>query len=206
MPTILDRWDISLDELTEVVDSNPSLQGFLVGYIGELKLRKMWFSNKRVDHIHKFDDHDRRHKNDMAVSYKGHEFTIEVKSLQTNSIRRDVDLYRGSFQCDASDRRTVVLPNRRKVETTCLLAGEFDLVAVNLFAFRHEWEFGFALNRDLSHTESAKYTPAQRKYLLATLMKISLPLQPPFVGDPFVLLDRLIAERGSVRVLTKTKK
>ena len=206
MPTILDRWDISLDELTQVVDSNPSLQGFLVGYIGELKLRKMWFSDKRVDHIHKFDDHDRRHKNDLAVSYKGHEFTVEVKSLQTNSIRHEDDSYRGSFQCDASDRRAVVLPNGRKVETTCLVVGGFDIVAVNLFAFRHEWEFAFALNRDLPHTESAKYTPTQRKYLLATLMKISLPLQPPFVGDPFVLLDRLVAERDSERVLTKTKK
>lgn len=206
MPTLLERWGISLDELTQVVNDNPSLQGFLIGYIGEMKLRQMWFSDERVDHVHKFDDHDRRHKNDLAVSYKGHEFTVEVKSLQTNSIRHEGDVYRATFQCDASDRRAVKLPNGRKIETTCLLVGGFDLVAVNLFSFRHKWEFAFALNRDLPRTESAKYTPAQRKYLLATLMKISLPLEPPFVSDPFILLDQLIAEQKTQRVLTKTKK
>ncbi len=195
MSTILDRWDISLDELTQVVDGNPSLHGFLIGYIGEFKLRTLWFSDQRVARVHKFDDHDRRHKNDLAIEYQGHEFTLEVKSLQTHSIKHDAGVYRGTFQCDASDRRTVILPSGRKVETTCLLVGGFDLVAVNLFGFRHEWEFAFALNRDLPRSESAKYTPAQRKHLLATSVKISLPLAPPFVGDPFILLDRLLAER-----------
>ncbi|MBI5300792.1 MAG: restriction endonuclease [Chloroflexi bacterium] len=195
MPTILDRWDISLDELTEVVNSNPSLQGFLIGYIGEFKLRKIWFSDGRVENVHKFDDHDRRHKNDLAITYQGCEFTIEVKSLQTNSVRQEGDDYRGAFQCDASDRRMVVLPNGRKVETTCLLVGGFDLIAVNLYAFRHAWEFAFALNRDLPRTENSKYTLAQRKHLLATSMKITLPVEPPFVNNPFTLLDRLVAEK-----------
>jgi len=206
MSSILERWDISLDELTQVVDANPSLQGFLIGYIGELKLRKIWFSDQRVDRVYKFDDHDRRHKNDLAISYKGYEFTIEVKSLQTNSIRREGDIFHGAFQCDASDRRLITLPNGRKIETTCLLVGGFDLLAVNLFAFRRRWEFAFALNRDLPRTESTKYTLSQRKYLLATLMRISLPLQAPFVSDPYILLDRLISERRNQRVLTKTKK
>jgi len=207
MTTILERWKITAEELTDVIDRNPSLYGFLLGYVGELQLRKQWFSDERVAQVHKFDDHDRRHKNDLSVHYLGTDFSIEVKSLQTNSIRQSEAGYTGNFQCDASDRRPVILPNRKKVETTCLVVGGFDIVAVNLYAFRQQWEFGFALNRDLPRTTSKKYKPSEQKYLLATLVPISLPLQEPFVGDPFLLLDQLVAERkSSQRTLTKTRK
>lgn len=207
MTTFLDLWDITITDLAEVIQNNPSLQGFLIGYIGELKLRRIWFSDARVENVHKFDDHDRRHKNDLSVHYKGCDFTIEVKSLQTKSIRQTGERYRGMFQCDASDRRTVRLPSGRKIETTCLLAGGFDILAVNLFAFRQKWEFAFALNRDLPRSTSEKYTLAQRRHLLATAMPITLPLQPPYVSDPYVLLDQLVSERTNAQqVLTKIKK
>lgn len=195
MTMILERWGLTLEELTEVIDGNPSLRGFMIGYVGEFKLRKTILADKRISHVHKYDDHDRTHKNDVAVSYKGHEFTFEVKSLQTNSIRKVGEVYSGDFQCDASDKRPVRLPNGETIQTTCLLVGGFDLVAVNLFAFREQWDFAFALNRDLPRSKSKKYTPRQQKYLLATSVKITWPLQAPFVADPFALLDELIAER-----------
>jgi len=167
----------------------------MIGYIGEFKLRKLLLAEERISHVHKYDDHDRTHKNDVAISYEGYEFTFEVKSLQTNSIRKIGDVYSGDFQCDASDRRPVRLPNGETVETTCLLVGGFDLVAVNPFAFREQWDFAFALNRDLPRSKSNKYTPKQQKYLLATSVKITWPLQSPFATDPFPLLDELIAEK-----------
>lgn len=199
MATILGRWGLTAEELTEVIDSNPSLRGFMIGYVGEFKLRKMLLAEERISHVHKYDDHDRTHKNDVAISYKGHEFTFEVKSLQTNSVRRKGEVYSGDFQCDASDRRPIRLPNGETIETTCLLVGGFDLVAVNLFAFREQWDFAFALNRDLPRSNSNKYTPRQQKYLLATSVKITWPLQAPFMTDPFPLFDELIAEREKRR-------
>ena len=57
--------------------------------------------------------------------------------------------YEGAVQCDASDKRDVPLGSGESFSTTCLLVGEFDILAAGLFGFRDCWDFGFALNRDL---------------------------------------------------------
>ncbi len=103
--------------------------------------------------------------------------------------------YRGGVQCDASDRRRVKLASGGSVETTCLLIGEFDILAAGLFGFREKWDFGFALNRDLPRSAYRKYPPEVRNQLIRSLIPVSLPLAPPFVEDPFILLDKLVEER-----------
>lgn len=193
--SLFDEWQISQHELEEIIQANPSLRGITFGYIAEYKLRKLWFSDARTSNSYKPDDHVRSKKGDLTFLYRGHEVKVEVKSLQTNSIRRQENRVVGKFQCDASDRRRIELPNRRIVETTCLVVGEFDLLAVNLFAFGEGWKFAFAKNRDLPHTTSAKYSPSERKYLLSTLMTISLPLQEPFELEPFGLLDEIVSKK-----------
>jgi hypothetical protein len=84
--TILDIFGVTLEYLTEVVTANPSLRGILAGYIAERKLWDWFASDGRVTSIRKDDDHDRAQKGDLVVVYKGFDFRIEVKSLQTNSI------------------------------------------------------------------------------------------------------------------------
>jgi hypothetical protein len=61
-PTILDRWQLSPQQLTEIIDQNPSLRGMLVGYVAEMKVREIWFSSPRVESARKPDDHDRKEK------------------------------------------------------------------------------------------------------------------------------------------------
>ena len=107
--------------------------------------------------------------------------------------------YRGEVQCDASDRRVVALPNGMRVNTTSLVVGEFDLLAAGLFAFRNSWDFAFCLNRDLPRTQSDKYPEEAHQYLLKTLVPVSWPIAPPFVSDPFTLLDKLVSERSKKR-------
>jgi hypothetical protein len=168
----------------------------LLGYVAEAKLRNILLADGRIVDVRKSDDHDRRKKGDLVVTYRDHQFKIESKSLQTNSIQRlSEGHYAGAVQCDASDRRMVRLPNGRGVETTCLLVGEFDILAANLFAFENKWEFSFALNRDLPRSSASKYTKYQRSNLLATLVPVTWPPEPPFTSDPFVLLDRLLQDR-----------
>jgi len=138
--TILNRWSITAEDLTVAIDENPSLRGMLLGYVAEYKLRSLWFMGRsEITHSIKHDDHNRKKKGDLVVTYKGHSFIIESKSLQTHSIRKDGDLWVGKAQCDASDRRTVTFTDGSTLETTCLLAGEFDILAVNLFAFENQW-------------------------------------------------------------------
>lgn len=58
-------------------------------------------------------------------------------------------------------------------------------MAVNLFEFGQEWRFAFAKNSDLPRTTFSRYTPEQRKFLLATLMVITWPLDQPYRPEPF---------------------
>ena len=53
MPNILERWGITAEELTEIVDKNPSLRGFMLGYVGEYQLKKRYFSDERVSEVSK---------------------------------------------------------------------------------------------------------------------------------------------------------
>lgn len=189
--SILKKWHLTEEELTEITALNPSMRGLMLGYIAEYKLTKLYFSAPCFENVHKKDDHDRKQKGDLTVTYKGREFKIECKSLQTNSVRRTEPGYEGKYQCDASDRRRIKV-GRRSVETTCLLVGEFDIVAVNLFAFEEKWQFAFALNDDLPRSTFQKYSPAIRRRLLATLMPVSWPLRQPYIESPIPLFERLL--------------
>jgi hypothetical protein len=189
---ILYRWGLTVEELTQIVDANPSMRGLMLGYVAEYKLRKFYFGDPRISALVKEDDHDRQHKGDIRFNYRGKTFRVECKSLQTNLVKKADEGYKAVYQCDASDSRIVKFSDGSEVKTTCLLIGEFDLVAVNLFALEEEWRFAFALNRDLPRSKYKKYTPLQQKELLASSMPITYPFKPPYQTDPFVLLDRLL--------------
>lgn len=193
--TLLDRWGVTVDELTSLVDDNPSLRGMLIGYVAELKLQRLLESIPGVGSTRKLDDHDRSKKNDRVIVYHGVELSIESKSLQTNLIRKDGDIWRGRAQVDASDRRDVRLRSGRKLNTTLLLRGEFDILAVNCFAFGLGWKFVFARNNDLPTSSYKKYTKTQREQLIASLIPVSWPPEPPFVEDVRPLLDAELRER-----------
>ena len=196
---VLRDWDLTAEELSEIVPAHPSLRGFLFGYVAEHKLRNLLFSGPKFGHVIRYDNHDRGRKGDISFTYKGAEIRVEVKSLQTASIKKTEQGLTGNAQCDASDRREVVLPNRRKVETTCLVVGTFDLLAVNVFEFTKKWVFAFARNADLPRTKSAKYAAEEQKYLLATSIPITWPLSSPFTEDPLPLLDRIAKEKKGLR-------
>ena len=193
--TILDRWDMTPEELTELVEKNPSLRGMILGYLAELKLEKLWLSGDNVSEVIKHDDHDRKKKGDRVIRYKGPEFIFESKSLQSAMIEKTEEGWIGKAQVDASDRREIVLPDNSRVTTTCLLKGEFDILAVNVFAFEEKWRFVFAKNSVLPTSSYRKYTPYQRQHLLATLVTVSWPPRPPFSDEPFTLMNEIIQKR-----------
>ena len=191
---ILEDWGISLEELGQILSARPSVRGILIGFLAEYKLTPI-FQDARIHAFKRFDDHDRNRPADFGFTYGGYPFSIEVKSLQTSSVRKTDDGYKGAAQCDASDKRPVKLPNGETVSTTCLVAGEFDILAVNIFEFGHTWRFAYIRNSDLPHSKSPKYTPEQQSHLLATTVQVKWPLQKPFYADPFVLLAEMAEEK-----------
>ena len=85
MAGFLKRLGISVNDLEEIVEGSPSLRGVLVGYLAERKLVERYFSDLSPE---KPDDHDRSNKGDRFILHKGVRISVEVKSLQTNSIEK----------------------------------------------------------------------------------------------------------------------
>lgn len=196
MLNILEHWSLTVEEFSQAIYENGSLRGMVFGYVAEIKLRKLLAANSNVTSYTKDDDHDRSKKGDLRLVYKGHEFKLESKSLQTarNKLLPN-GIYTSVAQVDASDRRTVTMPDGSRLQTTNLLVGEFDVLAINCFTFQNEWHFVFARNQDLPRSTFRNYTEAQRQHLLATTVPVTWPPQGILTDDIFALLDVMIAER-----------
>ena len=194
-PSVLEHWKLTPSELTRLSDENPSLRGMLLGYVAELKLEQILLSEDEFDYLGKPDDHDRTKKGDHLIEYAGQQFMIESKSLQTSTVKKDGDTWLGKAQVDASDRRTVILDDGSEIETTLLKAGEFDILAVNCFAFTQNWDFVFAKNTDLPRSTFRRYPAETRNQLLASMVPVSWPPEPPFSSDLAGMLDELLQER-----------
>ena len=194
--TILDEWGINAEQLTKMLDANPSLRGMLLGYTAEVKLKEIITAFPEVSYITKFDDHNRKKKGDLYVVYHGKAFSIESKSIQSSMINFDDDKneWFGKAQVDASDRRYVTLPNGEKLNTTLLLRNEFDVLAVNCYAFQNEWKFIFAKNRDLPNSTYKKYSEEARNSLIASLIPVTWPPKPAFYADLRKLLNEMVED------------
>lgn len=201
----LEEWDLGYAEINELLTDNPSLRSFVMGYAAEVKCKTRYFvGHPDITAIYKPDDHDRREKGDLIVTYKGERFGVEVKSIQTASMqpqRRSGEV-KPCYQCDASDRRAVTFADGTSVETTALLVGEFDVLAVNIHAFKGEWNFVFAKNKDLPTMEGASrgaaknYTLLQQRNLIRTSISIGLEPGAPYSYNPFEVFDAIIQDRN----------
>jgi len=189
----IERLNLTEENLNYLLESNPSLRGMIMGYLAEIKLKEMWLDDNRITNIYKPDDHNRDIKADWIIEYKGKkEFSIEVKSVQTNSIECIDDNYflKGRFQCDASDSREIEV-NNKSIKTTCLKKGSFDIIAINLYPFKGKWEFAFAKNKDLPTTNYSKYNPEIRNKLLKGSISITYPYSDIYHDNPYNLLEQM---------------
>ncbi|MEY4768166.1 MAG: hypothetical protein RL637_805 [Pseudomonadota bacterium] len=195
--SILEKWGITEEELTELVEQNPSLRGMMLGYVAEKKFHDYFLNHSEITEKAKDDDHDRSKKGDRRIVYKGKTLIIEIKSLQTATVKKlGDDEWEGKTQVDGSDRRIIKFPDNSELNTTLLLKGEFDLLAVNCFSFGEKWRFVFAKNKDLPTSNFKKYTPEQRSQLIASLIPVTWPPQAPFTDNPFLLLDELVTDKN----------
>src|SRR5260370_37259444 len=143
------------------------------GYVAEAAFVK-FIEKLGIKKHFKPDDH-KKTKSDRTFDLGGRRYTIQLKSLQTNSIREaEPGRFTAKVQNDASDARKIKLPNGSTIVTTCYEVGEYDVLGVSLQPFVGEWRFAFKKNKDLKRTTSNKYPPKAQKLLLATLEDISV--------------------------------
>jgi hypothetical protein len=201
------RW-ADIQSLTSIIAEIPSVRGIVYGNVAEVKFAE-WLVDRgvRTEDMSRDRDHLKT-SSDRTFNYKGRRLKLQLKSMQTNSIRQ---LENGSFtarvQVDASDRREVTLPNGHVVNTTCYVAGQFQVLAVPLQPFTSSWTFAFRLNDTLPR--SNHYSAEDNQYLLKTLVAITYPLDESagWSGDLFELLDtapdlgEVIAETPSFEVV-----
>jgi hypothetical protein len=189
------KW-VSAETILRVIQDNPSLRGFVYGYVSEMEFEQHYLkARKTIEGFSKDDDH-KKTKSDRTVVFKGKAVTIQVKSIQTNSIQLEGSTFTAKVQNDASDRRRVKLPGGSTVETTCYVVGEYDILAVSLQPFTGKWEYAFKENSKLQRTNSKKYTPKQQRHLLATLETISFPLDPSWTEDFDAILESVSRQKS----------
>jgi hypothetical protein len=183
------RW-MDPDQLVDLLAANPSLRGMAYGYVAEAQLKSQLQQAFGVTDAFKPDDHQRAaSKSDVTFTFHERRYTIQAKSMQTNSIKQvGIGQFTALIQNDASDRRPVPLPDGTRLETTCYLVGEYDILAVSLQPFTGTWDFAFRANRNLPRSTYVRYSESQRLALLATLVPISWPLGPEWTTDLSSLL------------------
>lgn len=181
---------ISKEELVSLIKEHPCVRGMISGYISEMKFRQFVTDHSDICYCYKPRDHDRtENKADLVCDYKNKTISIQVKSIQTNSIKYKDGAYRASVQNDASDKRQITLPNNDTILTTNYQIGEYDILAVPLFIFTNQWNFAYKLNKNCRKSKSRKYTEEQKQYLLATTEVISYPLTDDWTEDFNNLLE-----------------
>jgi len=114
---LLTSWDITAEELSEIVSANPSMRGLMFGFVAAYKLKKLWLLRPGITNLVRPRAHDRTQKCDYRFDYRGQSVRVEVKCLDTPKVRYEGGIYTGTFQCNASDTTTVMLPNGETVVT-----------------------------------------------------------------------------------------
>ena len=192
VPSIIDSIDPA--DLALAIKNSPSLRGMIMGYIAEVKFEKEVLEKiPEITDIREFDDHNRaENKSDRAFRYNSRVFGVQLKSIQTNSIKwsNDSSVLIADIQNDGSDKRIVALPNGNSVNTTNYRKGDYEILAVPLFPYTNDWSFAYKLNRDCRTTASPKYSEEDRQYLLATTERISFPLSSDWETDLLEICDQ----------------
>jgi hypothetical protein len=191
--TIIDS--VSPEDLVMSIKRAPSLRGMILGYIAEEMFEKyvpQKYGFISSSDIEKHDDHNRAfNKSDRTIRVGSRLYRIQLKSVQTNSIRRNLEtgLLQADVQNDASDSRMIQLPSGKPVVTTCYARGDYDILAVPLFPFTGDWSYAYKRNIDCRSTSSEKYSAEDAAFLLATTEVITWPLTESWTANLGDLLN-----------------
>lgn len=204
------NWQLSPDEFNRIIDKNSNALSAIYGYVAEERLREMFLEDDdRVKLLRSPEDQDDDDKGDWAFQWRGEPMKIEVKSLQTHTIE-EVDTsqetltegegepvrYRAGFHLKGTSDQRTVEHEGEEYETTLMNVekSDVDIMAVNLYKLKDEWDFAFIKVKDLPRSRG-NYPDGLKQQLAKSLIRLTVPLEEPFTTDIYDLMDEVLEER-----------
>ena len=193
---------IDSSDLIHAIKTAPSLRGIVLGFVSEVMFTKHVESLDGIEDVRKHDDHDRsKNKIDRDFLYRGQRVTVQLKSIQTNSLgfHDEEEVIYADVQNDASDSRRLNF-NGNEITTVNYLRGDYDLLCTPLYPFTGEWDFAYKLNSSCQTWRSQKYPTEIAEHFLHGTEKITFPNLDKFgwTSDIHHVMKRLFEEKGWV--------
>lgn len=202
------NWKLDPDEFNRIIDKNSNALSAIYGYVAEERLREAFLEDDdRVTGLRSPEDQNSADKGDWAFNWRGQPMKIEVKSLQTHTIKsidsnqskltedgnEQIQYEAGFHLKGTSDQRTIT-HNGEQYNTTLmdLENTDVDIMAVNLYKIKDEWDFAFLKVEDLPRSKGSNYPESLRQKLARSQIKLTIPLQQPFTKDLYELMDDII--------------
>lgn len=210
IPDYWNDWKLDEEEFNRIIDKNSNALSAIYGYVAEERLREAYLEgDDRVTELRSPADQDAADKGDWAFNWRGEPMKIEVKSLQTHTIEK-VDSnqqtltnngdepvrYKAGFHLKGSSDQREVSYEGETYNTTLMnvVDSDVDIMAVNLYKIKDEWDFGFLRVEDLPRSKG-NYPEGLREKLARSQIKLTIPLQEPFTKDLHELMDEILNER-----------
>lgn len=172
----------SASVLSSILNNNPSARGFLQGYIAEEYLMTYLRNLPGISDVSKIPDrHSKR--GDIAFNYESRHYTVEVKSLKSNS--RKEEFLDGGFSGVVGVKKTDVAWSKAGVKGTCHLSpGEFDILAISTYNVTGNWGFYFLASEFIPRTEG---DPSKIK----TSFRVNALTTPCLYQDIFKVIEKV---------------
>ena len=207
VPDYWNDWKLDAEEFNRIIDKNSNALSAIYGYIAEERMREMCLEdNPHVENIRTPEDQDEDDKGDWVFEYRGEPMRVEVKSLQSRTIpdlddeqtaltEDDGEIEVGFHLKGSSDPRDVEYEG--ETYSTVLMNVEdsnIDIMAVNLYRVKDEWNFAFIRVDDLPRSQG-NYPEGLKQKLSKSQPKFKIPLRDPYTDDLDELMDDILEER-----------
>lgn len=177
---------IATENIADMIDENPALRSYLMGYFSEFHFTRTLSSLKAVTSFRKIPDHDDQH-GDYEVIYRGVPLTIEVKSISGKKL--SADLGNGSWEGNVCIKRFKNTTNT----STHIPVGTFDILAINCFSVSGNWDFLYLENHQIP---TAKSKPD----FLTTSLKVNPVTTEGIQSDLLIVLESAYRRKTSAQL------
>jgi len=185
--------EFTTEEIESSIEENPSLRGYLQGYLAEIALKKQLLLLPGVISVEKIPDQS-KDKGDFKVIYKGSPVVIECKSILTDSIKFDTlnDTWYGRVPLRAAKARNINVEGLGIVNTAHFFKNQFDILAISCYAIDGKWEFLFV------ETEYLSIKSPSMPGLLKSNLVVNPLTTPCVTSDITSVLESVISKKASL--------